>query len=192
MIETDFSSNPQQRFISLFGIAVTAVLASGCLGAVTNAINGAVSPGYFVTILHWEHVDDIWRATVAQGMFEGLCFGVFFSMLYTGGVGIITHTSCTYGFAIRHLLGVVAAAFVCWGIGGVAGLGLATLSPEFYRQTFRGVPDAFGPMLRFAWVGGSIWGVELGGLMSVVLGLVIVRSSWRQMHQSSYTRHGPQ
>jgi len=27
---------------------------------------------------------------------------------------------------------------------------------------------------------GMIWGVELGGLVSVVLGLVIVRSSWRR------------
>lgn len=180
MTEPALNGTLQQRSIALFGIAATAVLASGLLGGITNSINGLVSPLYFVTVLYWPDVSDVWRAAVAQGTFEGLCFGVFFSTIFSAGVGIITRVSCSYAFGIRHLLGVLAAAFVCWTIGGLCALGLATLSPEFYRQTFRGVPEDFGPMLRFAWVGGSIWGVELGGLLSVVLGLVIVRSSWQR------------
>ena len=59
-------------------------------------------------------------------------------------------------------------------------MGLATLSPEFYRSAFVGVPNEFGPMLRYAWVGGSIWGAEFGGLVSVVVGLVILRANWRR------------
>ena len=180
MNEAVVTTDLPQRSISLFGIAATGVLASGLLGGITNAVNGAVSPRYFVTILHWHDVDDVWRAAVAQGVFEGLCFGVLFSTVYSAGIGMITCAACSYGFGIRHLSGVVAATFVCWGIGGILGLGLATLSPDFYRQTFEGVPETFGPMLRFAWVGGSIWGIELGGLLSVVLGLVVVRSSWRR------------
>ena len=35
-------------------------------------------------------------------------------------------------------------------------------------------------MLAYAWVGGSIWGVQLGGLVSVVLGLVVLRANWRR------------
>jgi hypothetical protein len=166
------------RPLTLFGIAVTGVFASAALGAVTNAVNGLVSPQYFVTILGWRGVEDVWRASIAQGIFEGLCFGVFFSLVFTAGVGIITRASCRYGFAVRHLLGIVAGAFVCWLIGGVAAMGLASLSPEFYRRAFIGVPDEFGPMLAYAWVGGSIWGVQLGGLVSVVLGLVVLRGNW--------------
>jgi hypothetical protein len=57
-------------------------------------------------------------------------------------------------------------------------MGLAVLSPEFYRRAFIGVPEEFGSMLKYAWVGGSIWGLELGGLLSVVLGLVVLRGNW--------------
>jgi len=41
-------------------------------------------------------------------------------------------------------------------LGGVVSMGLATLSPEFYPHAVRGAPEDFGPMLRYAWVGGSI------------------------------------
>jgi hypothetical protein len=66
---------------------------------------------------------------------------------------------------------------------------LATLSPEFYRRTFIGVPVGVRPMLAYAWVGGSIWGLEIGGLMSVVLGLVVLRANWsRVAHSRPMTR----
>jgi hypothetical protein len=180
MSETVPANDAPARPLTLFGIAVTGVFASACLGAITNAVNGWVSPLYFVTILGWHGVEDVWRASIAQGIFEGLLFGVFFSLVFTAGAGVITRASCSYGFAVRHLLGIVAGAFVCWLIGGVAAMGLASLSTEFYRRTFIGVPEEFGPMLAYAWVGGSIWGVEIGGLMSVVLGLVVVRGNWQR------------
>lgn len=176
------------RPLTLFGVAVSGVFASAALGAVTNAVNGWVSPLYFVTILRWHGVEDVWRASIAQGIFEGLCFGVFFALVFTAGVGVITRASCSYGFAVRHLLGIVAGALVCWAIGGVAAMGLASLSPEFYRRAFIGVPEETGPMLAYAWVGGSIWGVQLGGLVSVVLGLVVLRANWqRSRHAASGT-----
>ena len=159
------------------------VFAGAALGAVTNAVNGWVSPLYFVTILRWRGVEDVWRASIAQGVFEGLLFGTFFSLVFTAGVGIITRASCSYGFAVRHLLGIVAGALLCWLLGGLAAMGLATLSPEFYRRTFMGVPEEFGPMLAYAWVSGSIWGVQLGGLLSVVLGLVVLRGNWRRSQE---------
>lgn len=174
-------ASPPVRPLTLFGVAVVGVLASAALGAVTNAINGWVSPLYFVTILGWHDIQDVWRASIAQGIFEGLLFGVFFSLVFTAGLGIITRSSSPLGFGLLHLLGIVVAAFVCWLLGGIAAMILAWLSPEFYRQAFIGVPKDFGPMLAYAWVGGSIWGVLLGGFVSVILSLVVLSSNWRRI-----------
>ena len=180
MVLVPFAEVWRMRPLALAAVAVTGVLAGGFVGATTNAVNGLVSPLYFVTILHWHNVENVWRAGIAQGAFEGLLFGVFFSLAFTASTGIITGCACTYRFALKHLLGIVAAIYVSWALGGAAGLGLASLSPEFYRRTFVGVPQDFASMLGYAWVGGSIWGAELGGLVWVILGLIVMRSNWRR------------
>ena len=64
------------RPLALIAVVLTGVLVSGALGAVTNAISGRDSPLDFRTIMHWPDVDDVWRASIAQGIFEGLPFGV--------------------------------------------------------------------------------------------------------------------
>lgn len=166
--------------LAIAAIAVCGVLASAFLGGTTNAVNGAVSPLYFVTILGWDGVQDVWRASIAQGIFEGLLFGILFSLLFTVATGIITGASCSFGFAFKHLLGILVGVYLCWALGGLTAIGLASLSTEFYRHAFIGVPREFGPMLRYAWVGGSIWGAELGGIVSVIVGLVILRANWRR------------
>ncbi len=166
------------RPLALGAVALTGVGLAAFAGALTNAVNGWVSPRYFVTILGWSDDGRTWRDSIAQGAFEGLLFGAAFALVFTVGVGILTRASCTYRFAARHLLAVVAGALVCWLLGGTAGMLLATLSPGFYRRTFIGVPVEVSPMLAYAWVGGSIWGLEIGGLVSVVLGLVVLRANW--------------
>ncbi len=123
----------EPRPMALAAIAVSGVLASGFLGGTTNAANGAVSPTYFVTILRWRGVEDVWRASTAQGIFEGLRFGIFFSLLFTVAMGIITRASCSFGFALKHLLGILGGTDVCWALGGLAAIGLPTLSPKLYR-----------------------------------------------------------
>ena len=90
----------ETRGFALVGIALCGVLASGILGGTTNAVNGWVSPTYFVTILGWRGVGDVWRASIAQGVFEGLVFGIFFSLIFTVGTGLITELSCSFGFAL--------------------------------------------------------------------------------------------
>ncbi len=59
-------------------------------------------------------------------------------------------------------------------------MGLATLSPDFYRSTFTGVPSEFGAMLKYAWVGGSIWGVIFGAVLSVVIACTMAAADWRR------------
>jgi hypothetical protein len=167
--------------VALLLIAATAILGGAVIGASTNTINGVVSPEYFRNIMRWHDVEQIWRASIAQGIFEGLIYGIMFSVVFTLVVGLTSRARCSYPFALSHLLAIVAAIYCCWATGGLIAMGLATLSPEFYRSTFIGVPDAFGPMLRYAWVGGSIWGALFGGLLSVVIGSILFAVRWRRL-----------
>jgi hypothetical protein len=93
---------------------------------------------------------------------------------------IFTRAACTYGFALKHLLGVVAGACLCWFVGGLAGMGLAALSPEFFQHHFVRVPEDWNEMLGYAWAGGSILGLQAGGFVSLVLSLVLLRMNWRR------------
>jgi hypothetical protein len=130
--------------------------------------------------MRWHHIDDIWRAAIAQGILEGLVFGFFLALIFTIAMGITTGASCRYGFAAKHLVGIVAAALGLWFLGGLTAMGMATLSPEHYRAAFRGVPDDFREMLAYAWVGGSIWGVQFGGGACVIIGIFFLGASWRR------------
>jgi len=70
----DFSwSTPQPRPLDLAGIAATGVLACAFLGATTNAVNGAVSPRYFITILHWYNVENVLVGVLAASIFWCPC-----------------------------------------------------------------------------------------------------------------------
>jgi hypothetical protein len=171
---------PEARPLALVGIAFTGIILSAVFGAATNAVNGAVSPTYFINILGWHGVQDVWRASIAQGVFEGTIFGVLFSLIFTTGVGIISRATCRYSFALKYLGGIITGACLLWVLGGLLAMGLAVLSPDFYRRAFIGVPEETEAMLRYAWVGGSIWGAQFGGLVCIILGLVIFRAKWHR------------
>lgn len=169
-----------------------ACIGSGALiGAVTNAVNGAVSPTYFRTILGWHDVENIGRAAIAQGLFEGLIYGAIFALLFTAVVGTVSRVKATFGFALRPLLLAVVISLIAWCLGGIAAIGLASLSPEFYRNTFLGVPRESAEMLKYAWVGGSIWGVMLGGPLSLVIVPIVAASSWRRQRNGESARAVP-
>jgi hypothetical protein len=176
---------------ALVGLAVTGVGLGGALGALTNTINGWVSPVYFRKIMGWEDVVDVWRASIAQGIFEGLLFGLAFAMIFVTVVGIVTRARSPYRLAARYLAVVSAAALACWAVGGAMGMGLAALSPEFFQHSVRGVPKEFAEMIRFAWVGGSMGGIELGGLASIVVASVLFRARWQTMRTSATSPNGP-
>jgi hypothetical protein len=164
----------------LAATALSVVVACAMLGALTNAINGAVSPTYFVSVMAWDHGPHLYARVVAQGVFEGLCFGIMLGAGFTVGVGLLTRARAPLGFALRHVGYAWLVALLSWVLGGLAAVGLAALSPAWYGDKFRGAPEGGAELLRYAWVGGSIWGVELGGIVGLVLALVVLRASWRR------------
>lgn len=185
MMNAEKPQTQQTQPVALVLIAATAIAGGAVIGASTNAINGAISPDYFRNIMGWYGVEQIWRASIAQGIFEGLIYGFMFSVVFTLVVGLVSRARCSFTFAFRHLLAIVVAIYCCWAAGGIIAMGLATLSPEFYRNTFIGVPVSFGPMLRYAWVGGSIWGVMFGGLLSVVIGSILFAVRWHHAQRQN-------
>jgi hypothetical protein len=169
----------------MIGLAFTGVLLGAVFGALTNSVNGWVSPSYFRNIMRWHDVADIWRASIAQGILEGLMLGLAFSVIFVSVVGIISRARCPYKTAAAYLVGIAIFAVVGWVIGGLIAMGLAALSPDFFRHAFRGAPRDFAEMLRYAWVGGSIWGLEFGGLASVIVGSVLFRAKWRGLAEEA-------
>lgn len=167
----------QTNFLTLIWVILSCIFTGGLIGATTNAINGAVSPKYFQNVLGW-NFHDIWSASIAQGIFEGLMYGVLFSIVFGATIAIVTKSKASYQFALHHLIKVIGVVYLCWVLGGLIAMGLASLSPEFYRQTFIKVPDDYKEMLGYAWVGGSIWGGMIGGLLGLVISIFGIRTSW--------------
>lgn len=164
----------------LVAVAILTTACGGILGAATNAVNGAVSPEYYVAVLGWHHVQDVARAAIAQGIFEGLIYAGGFALVYALVLGIATKAAAPFGFAVRKVAFAALVALACWVLGGVVAVGLASLSPDFYRHTFFGVPDDFGGMLRYAWVGGSIWGILFGGALALIVTPLRAVAEWRR------------
>jgi hypothetical protein len=164
---------------ALVGLAILGVALGPALGALTNAVNGRVSPEYFRAVMRWDEIRDVGRAAIAQGVFEGLLFGVALSLIFVVVVGVSSRARCPLRISSRYLAAIAATALACWAIGGLLAIGLATLSPEFYRHAFRGVPDDPSALLRYAWVGGSITGLQWGGFAAVVLASVLFTARWR-------------
>lgn len=170
---------PPPRPVDLSALAVTGVLLGAATGALTNAVNGWVSPLYFVTILGWEEGHDVQSAAIGQGIFEGVLLGGVLSVLFAAAVGWISRAACPYALAVRYLIGTFLAALACWTAGGLCAVAMALVSPGFYRSTFIGFPEGLEAMLRYAWVGGSLVGVELGAVASAILAVVLFQARWR-------------
>ena len=169
----------ETNFLTIFFVAATCVITGGLIGAVTNMVNGAISPYYYQAVMYWDF-PEIWTAAIAQGILEGLLYGVIFSLIFTVTFGLVTKGQGTYMFAFRQLVKLTLIVVVCWVIGGLFAILLVNLSPAFYKSHFPLTPRDRPNMSKFAWVGGSIWGGMIGGLISAVMAIVMIKNSWRQ------------
>jgi hypothetical protein len=176
---SDHRDKPDRlRPLALIALTATGVATGAALGAFTNLINGGVSPQYFRDVLDWHHLGNVWRASVAQGILEGTLFGLGSSVVFAAVVGCVSRVRCSYRVAAPFLFAITCAALVCWVVGGLLLLCLAFLSPPWFQRMFYGTYNNIPEMLGFAWVTGSIWGVELGGAASVIIASVIFFARW--------------
>jgi prolipoprotein diacylglyceryltransferase len=167
-----------KRILIALLIALTSIFIGGIIGATTNMVNGLVSPYYFKAIMQWEF-DDVWIASVAQGIFEGLLYGISFSVIFTIAFEIITKGQGSFKFGFSQLVKVIAVTLICWVLGGLVAILLNSISPEIYKSHFPQTPYEKIERLKFAWVGGSIWGGIIGGCLSLFLGVIFLKNAWR-------------
>ena len=166
------------RLATPFLTLLTSIIGGGILGALTNFINGKVSPVYFQNVMHWGDVSDVPRAAIGQGIFEGLICGLIFGTILVTAVSLISKLRLSIRYSLSCLGFLFGATFLAWCAGGVLAVLLAWISPEFYRKAFIGVPEDLSGMLWYAWVGGSIWGVQFGGFGLLIILIAVFRTRW--------------
>lgn len=170
----------KRKPLNLAVLAVVLIGMGGMIGATTNFINGMVSEDYFRLVMGWEF-EGIWKAAIFQGIFEGIIYGLIYSIIFTIGFALITKRKADWAFAKTQLKPIVYIIYGCWIIGGVIGILLAFSFPVYYDRLVYFVPSEVIPRIRFAWVGGSIWGATTGGVFAVFWGLWKTYRAWGKL-----------
>jgi hypothetical protein len=164
--------------LAVFGMGVSAGIV---LGALTNAVNGLVSPQYFVALMGWQ--SHVWVRAVGQGMLEGGVLGGLFGIVVAIAFAASTGLRGPLRLATGALAVAVGAVLVCWIAFGVLGVLIAATDRVFVRSIFIGVPADDTGMRRYAWVGGTIWGGYAGALVGAVAACVWQHVKWRRLRQ---------
>lgn len=153
------------------------------IGASTNLINGMVSEEYFRKIMAWDF-NGIWLAAVFQGISEGAIYGFLFSFVFTLGFAQITKMEADWSFAKRQLKKIVLIIYSFWILGGIIAIILAFVFPENYDRIIYSVPKETIPRMGYAWVGGSIWGGLVGGIISIIWALKSTKQEWKEIKKT--------
>lgn len=137
------------------------------LGIFTNFVNAKIGPEYFVALFGWQ--GDIVAMSTAQAVLEGSLFGLVLGALVAIVYALRMGTGATVAGAVKLVTTLLAGAWAAWIVGGGIGLLMSVLSAEWFQTRFAVSSER---VTRVAWVGGSITGLELGGTVITVLGLV--------------------
>lgn len=154
------------------------VLIGSVLGAATNVGNSFISPDYFRIVMNWWAIPDVRVYAITQGAIEGAVLGGAFGIFIAIAGAFITRLRGTLTLTSGALLLAYCVVFVCWVLGGVTGVVFASVAPQTFMDMVmvRNMPRT--TLLRFAWVGGSIWGAYGGTLIAMVAGVIFLRRRW--------------
>src|SRR6185312_15969836 len=97
-----------------------------------NAVNGLVSPQYFVALMGWQ--SHVWVRAVGQGMLEGAVLGGLFGIVVAIAFAASTGMRGPLRLATGALAVAVGAVLVCWIAFGVLGVLIAATDRVFVRS----------------------------------------------------------
>ena len=141
------------------------------LGAMTNTVNGAVSPDFFRDVMggHWLSDADVWLASIRQGLFEGAARGTEYAILFVVLTCVFSARRCYLGAAARCALLALILALSFWVAGGATGMAYTQWFPKHCSPRYFGWHTSTESLLRYAWARGAYWGIIYGGLPAVVI-----------------------
>jgi hypothetical protein len=160
------------------GILVIGLAGGAVLGAATNVVNGSVSGEYFSIVMGWNSIEAPFLA-IPQGMLEGSGLGAGFGIVVAISFAASTKLRGRSDLALRAWGIAVLVALVCWGAGGGCGVAIASCSPNLFHAMFPQSRAAV-ELVRYAWVGGSIWGGYGGTVVGSVVACIYLHVRWRR------------
>jgi hypothetical protein len=152
----------------MLALLIVGVAGGAALGALTNSVNGALSPQYFRDVMDW-YGSNIWTSAVGQGALEGVIYGLAYAVIFIGIIATASRRRCRFQIALRYAGVTFALALAFWLLGGAVAVAFAWLCPNLCDPDFFGDHFTWPALGYYAWVRGSIWGVVYGGLCSVFL-----------------------
>lgn len=176
-----------RRAMRLLLVPAACMLFAWVIGAVTNAINGIVSPTYFNTVIGPWYGDAMSLGDVVMhGLLESTVFGVAFAFVFTLVYGLSTRTRCPMSIVYRALASAGFVVVACWTAGGSLGFTWARADPKGFEALFPLVSPSLPSEGIAGWgfVGGSIWGVYFGSVAGLITGCVTLASLWNRRQQS--------
>jgi hypothetical protein len=161
-------TSPAVRRLSRSTAAVAlgvAFIGGVSLGAITNSINGYISPEYFRGVMGW-HTRHIWAAAVGQGAVEGLIYAIFSTALLIGLTLTLTRCELTTRNLVRLQLSAFFVVSILWVAGGLTAVVVARYFPHKCAPRYFGYSTVWPEAGYYAWVRGSIWGAVSKTLLS--------------------------
>jgi len=173
-VESESSTTYVRKPFALWGLSV---LLGAAFGAATNVSNSVISPTYFRRVMGWS--GDVVGAAVLQGALEGAITGCAFGIAVAVAATVVTKLKCRPGALIGVLPLAFVVAFAFWLLGGMIGAVSARVLAPVWLWAVPFAPRAPMALVRFGWVGGSIWGAYLGSVIGLICSVVMLRRRWR-------------
>jgi hypothetical protein len=167
------SPEPATRlsWLQIVALLMVGPLLSSAFGAVTNCVNGAVSPEFFTDVMGY--AGDQWRLSVRNGIIKGALFGLAYGTMFVVLILAVSHRRCIWHTAMRYAVLTIFFAVLLWCVGGVFGVGYVWIAKNDAGRMFGHNLMPMDDRLRYAWVRGSIFAVEHGGFIAVTLSIVV-------------------
>ncbi len=179
-----FARLRRARLWPLFALIPLGVLSGIVGGALMNAFDVVISPLYFQYHGYWIN------RTQSEGLInilqEGMVAGGGFCIMSVSYVfGIVVHSRgrCPFHLALRGFKRCVLLLFAIYFAMGLNAAMLLIVAPSLFRR-FVELPSTPGltqfDLLRWVWVGGSIVGLHIGNILSVIIAIIWFSFDWRK------------